>query len=608
MKRIFLIVLLLAPFFASAQTVLKNIASKVTDTTAYTVPSGYGALRYKNQGGYTKWQYTNNGTTWLDFGSGGGFTLANGNGTTANGSAVDLGGSATANISLSLGAYELAFNGNGNNYGLSIANDGPARLFVRSKYIGVFDDGVNGQIDLTLGSDSTGDTYQRNSSGYLERIPIGTANYVFTSNGTTASWAAPTSGWATTGTTNLTGATTIAGTTTNTLSFSFPSLGVTRTNGAGHWLVNSTAASSGNQQLSPNLVWEGQGWKTTATAASQSVKFMADVLPIQSSTAPLGSWRLGTSINGGAYSDVVTVRSDGVMYLLAGTGSTANLYFGTVGDAFIARSLSGTTGIFTYGPVSTPNIYSHSITSTNGNYNTTSGTGGALGLPGGVNPSSGSANFYMANTTGTINMTGTSSGNVFSYGVNQTVTAARGNYTGFYHNPSVTSITGQHNALHAVTGDVRIDAGNLIMGTGSTTQQGQVIHNVGTTGSDVYRRSVDWTPETVSASSGNEDYNVFLSDGITNSTCTVTVTVVGVSSDGVKSYAKEMKATFRKPGTSDMVQVGSTHDIYEDSNDLTTPSSSVSVSTDFVRVSYDSGTGAPTLRWTIFLTTKYSTN
>lgn len=76
MKRIFLIVLLLAPFFASAQTVIKNLASKVTDTTAYTVPSGYGALRYKNQGGYTKWQYTNNGTTWLDFGSGGGGSIS----------------------------------------------------------------------------------------------------------------------------------------------------------------------------------------------------------------------------------------------------------------------------------------------------------------------------------------------------------------------------------------------------------------------------------------------------------------------------------------------------------------------------------------------------
>jgi len=156
------------------------------------------------------------------------------------------------------------------------------------------------------------------------------------------------------------------------------------------------------------------------------------------------------------------------------------------------------------------------------------------------------------------------------------------------------------------TGNATIN-GTLTVGSSYTTQ-GQIIQNVGLTGSDVYRRNVEWTPVTASGSSGNFDFNIFNTDAIQNSTCTVTITVTGVNSSGVKSYAKEMKATFRKPGTSDPVQVGSTTDIYEHSNDLTTPTSSVSASTDYCRVSYDSGTGAPTLQWTVFIETKYSTN
>jgi len=189
------------------------------------------------------------------------------------------------------------------------------------------------------------------------------------------------------------------------------------------------------------------------------------------------------------------------------------------------------------------------------------------------------------------------------------ITSGTGTLIGYNWNPTLTSVAGisNHYSFYASSGDLVIASGNALI-SGNYTTQGQVIQNVGTTGSDLYRRKVEWTPTTASGSSGNFDFNIFNTDVITNSTCTVTITITGVSSDGVKSYAKEMKATFRKPGTSDPVQVGSTSDIYEHSNDLTTPTSSVSASTDFCRISYDSGTGAPTLRWTIFIETKYSTN
>lgn len=79
----------------------------------------------------------------------------------------------------------------------------------------------------------------------------------------------------------------------------------------GFLLRNTTAAAAGAQQYSPRSVWEGQGWKTNATAASQAVAFMAEVRPVQGSANPTGTWALAASINGGAYSDSLTVTSIG---------------------------------------------------------------------------------------------------------------------------------------------------------------------------------------------------------------------------------------------------------------------------------------------------------
>lgn len=103
----------------------------------------------------------------------------------------------------------------------------------------------------------------------------------------------------------LTGNNTITGT-GYTLKGIWDSLGTTQTNGYGWWLANTTAAANGSQQVSPSLVFEGQGWKTDATAESQSVKFRMDVLPVQGTANPTATWRLGYSINGGAYTSAVT--------------------------------------------------------------------------------------------------------------------------------------------------------------------------------------------------------------------------------------------------------------------------------------------------------------
>lgn len=49
---------------------------------------------------------------------------------------------------------------------------------------------------LNLGSDATGDTYYRNSSGFFTRLPAGTDGHVLTLASGIPSWAAPTSGFA----------------------------------------------------------------------------------------------------------------------------------------------------------------------------------------------------------------------------------------------------------------------------------------------------------------------------------------------------------------------------------------------------------------------------
>jgi hypothetical protein len=76
-------------------------------------------------------------------------------------------------------------------------------------------------------------------------------------------------------------------------------------------LQNTTAAAAGAQQYSPRLHFQGQGWKTTATAASQAVDFIAEVQPVQGSTAPTGNLVLSSNIGTAGYNPLMTVTSAG---------------------------------------------------------------------------------------------------------------------------------------------------------------------------------------------------------------------------------------------------------------------------------------------------------
>lgn len=119
--------------------------------------------------------------------------------------------------------------------------------------------------------------------------------------------------------------------------------------------TNTTAAAAGAQQVSPAYVWEGQGWKTNATAASQSVKFAAYVLPVQGTANPTGTWTLASNINNAGYVSRMTLTSTGV-WTVTGANDTFQMqlntgqgqaYLGTANSAALTFSTNNQGGALT---------------------------------------------------------------------------------------------------------------------------------------------------------------------------------------------------------------------------------------------------------------------
>jgi hypothetical protein len=102
-------------------------------------------------------------------------------------------------------------------------------------------------------------------------------------------------------------------------------IGVTSTDGL--VIQNTTDAAAGAQQYSPRLRLHGEGWKTDATAASQTIDFVLEVQPVQGTSAPSGNLILKASINGGAFSTVGTFTSGGQLLTSDGSASAPPLAF-----------------------------------------------------------------------------------------------------------------------------------------------------------------------------------------------------------------------------------------------------------------------------------------
>jgi hypothetical protein len=109
--------------------------------------------------------------------------------------------------------------------------------------------------------------------------------------------------------------------TTGALTQTSTSLGTSPT--AGITATNSTAAADGAQQVSPSITWQGNGWKTAATAGSQAVAFRSYILPIQGTTNPGGTLTFGFSTNGGSFSDVFSIGQTGTVTTQSSSGFSA---------------------------------------------------------------------------------------------------------------------------------------------------------------------------------------------------------------------------------------------------------------------------------------------
>jgi hypothetical protein len=157
------------------------------------------------------------------------------------------------------------------------------------------------------------------------------------------------------------GATTFLTLTSTTLAQSRAyAIGTTSTDG--HVLANTTAAAAGAQQFSPRIHFTGQGWKTNATAASQTVDWILENQPIQGAANPTTNLVASYQVNGGGYTFGWAAKStgffdigagwaysiNGTTVLTATTLSTTNLTYdgtsfrvGTTGPHAIGGALDG---------------------------------------------------------------------------------------------------------------------------------------------------------------------------------------------------------------------------------------------------------------------------
>jgi hypothetical protein len=108
-------------------------------------------------------------------------------------------------------------------------------------------------------------------------------------------------------------------------------------------LTNTTVATVGVQQYSPALLFNGNGWKTTATAASQAVSYKMYLQPVQGTTVPTANLQFDFSANGGAYTNQATLSSAGLLTLNSLSVTTIN-YAGAIGTPTLANGNFYVTG------------------------------------------------------------------------------------------------------------------------------------------------------------------------------------------------------------------------------------------------------------------------
>lgn len=76
-------------------------------------------------------------------------------------------------------------------------------------------------------------------------------------------------------------------------------------------LTNASSAAAGAQQYSPRLRLTGQGWKTNATATSQTVDWIVENQPVQGAANPSTNLVCSSQVNAGGYTSRMVLTSGG---------------------------------------------------------------------------------------------------------------------------------------------------------------------------------------------------------------------------------------------------------------------------------------------------------
>lgn len=97
-------------------------------------------------------------------------------------------------------------------------------------------------------------------------------------------------------------------------------------------IQNTTAAAAGAQQWSPCLTLTSQGWKTTATAASQPTSWCIQNQSVQGAANPTTNLVFSSQVNGGGYADRLTIGAN-------------NTWTGGAGDLTISAGSGGSLGL-----------------------------------------------------------------------------------------------------------------------------------------------------------------------------------------------------------------------------------------------------------------------
>lgn len=135
-----------------------------------------------------------------------------------------------------------------------------------------------------------------------------------------------------------------------TLTETNPNIGAVSTDGV--VLQNLTAAANGAQQFSPRIRLTGQGWKTTAAAASQSTDITMENQPVQGTTNPIPHWMLNYDTNGGALANLAEIydggAGQGTVWVMANNGGASQLILSSLAGTAAASGIVTSGGGVTY--------------------------------------------------------------------------------------------------------------------------------------------------------------------------------------------------------------------------------------------------------------------